>query len=68
MKRQVDWDAFDQNKTVTSQDIHAMSNHQGKTESNDMVIKSCNLCDKCHKIKQCPAKVKLLIHVTKQAI
>ena len=31
-------DAFYQNKTITSQDFHAMSNHQSETQSNDRVI------------------------------
>ena len=51
-------DAFNQNKTITSKDIHARSNYQNKTNSNDRVIKSCKFCAKDHHIKQCPAKDK----------
>ena len=56
--------AFDQTKTLTTQDIHAMSNHQNRTnsnytkENNDKFIKSCRNCGKGHKIKQYPVKDK----------
>ena len=56
--------AFDQTKTLTTQDIHAISNHQNKINSNNTkdnngkFIKLCRNCGKGHKIKQCPAKDK----------
>ena len=56
--------AFDQTKTLTTQDTHAVSNHQNKINShntkdnNDKFIKSCRNCGKGHKIKQCPVKDK----------
>ena len=55
---------FDQTKTLTTQDIHAISTHQSEVysnntkDNNDKFIKSCQNCGKSHKIKQCPAKDK----------
>ena len=46
--------AFDQTKTLTTQDIHSMSNHQNKINSNnaqdnnDKFIKSYRSCGKGH--------------------
>ena len=51
-------DAFNHNKTITPQDIHAMGNHHSKTNSNYRVIKSFKFCSKGHNIKQCPGKDK----------
>ena len=61
-------DAFKQNKTITSQDIQALSNHQSKTSSDDRVIKSYKLSGKGHNIKQYPAKDKTCSRCKKWAI
>ena len=56
---------FDQTKTLTAQDIHAMSNRKNKINSNntrdnnDTFIKSCRNCGKGQRIKKCPAKDKM---------
>ena len=60
-------DAINQNKTITSKDIHSVSNQQSKTNSNARHIKSCKFCGKGHKIKH-HAKHKTCNNITKKDI